>query len=332
MAQPKLKLALIGCGYIGKRYIPILSQHAKCELAALVDTDANCIAAHKNLNIPLFHSAENYFNSNINTDAVIIATPSGTHASIAIAALKQNKHVLIEKPMALKREDAEAIIQIAENQNKKAMVVLQNRFSPIAIWLKEIIDSGILGAIFFVEVNCFWNRDERYYTKDSWHGTEDMDGGTLFTQFSHFIDTIYWLLGDIKNISSRFKNFNHPYLNNFEDTGSVHFELAHGGIGCINFSTAVWNQSLESSLIIITQNGSIKIAGQYMDKVEHCHIKNYNLPAELKNIKATADNHTKMLEAFIEAIWQNGSTNAKEALHSVDIIERMYGRDSVEVW
>lgn len=315
-------MALIGCGYIGKRYIPILSQHSKCELAALVDTDCDCIAEHKNLNLPLFASTENYFNSGIHADAAIIATPNGTHASIAKQCLRQKKHVLIEKPMALKKSDAEAIVQTAKEENKKAMVVLQNRFSPVSVWLKELVDSERLGKIFFVEVNCFWNRDERYYKKDSWHGTEDMDGGILFTQFSHFIDTLYWLFGDIKNISSRFQNFNHPGLKNFEDTGTVHFELEEGGIGCMNFSTAVWDKGFESSLTIIAQKGSLKVSGQYMNTIEYCHIKNFQL-AELKK-HSEANHHYQMMDAFINVIEEDGLTNAGQALHSVDIIERIY--------
>lgn len=323
MIEPKLKFALTGCGYIGKRYLTILSQHPQCELAALIDTNCSHLSAFKHLNIPLFHSIEDCFHF-AETDAVVVATPNGTHASIAIAALKQNKHVLIEKPMALKRSDAEAIIQTARDQNKKVMVVLQNRFSPVSVWLKEIIDSKKLGKFFFIEVNCFWNRDERYYKKNSWHGTKEMDGGSLFTQFSHFIDTIYWLFGDIKNIHSCFNNFNHAELIEFEDTGSIHFEFEQGGIGCMNFSTAVWDKSFESSLTIIAENGSIKISGQYMDKIEHCHIKNYSLPGNLHNTISSTGNHLKMVDAFIEAILQDGLTNAEEALHSVDIIERIY--------
>lgn len=324
MSESPLRFALIGCGYIGKRYIKILSEHPQCQLVALVDTNCHLSGEYKNLNIPLFHSLQDHFSSDIETDAVIVATPNGTHASIAIAALKQNKHVLIEKPMALKASDAEAIIQTAKAQNKKAMVVLQNRFSPVSLWLKEMVDSKKLGRIFFVELNCFWNRDERYYKKDSWHGTKEMDGGTLFTQFSHFIDAIYWLFGNVKNIHSRFDNFNHQQLTEFEDTGTIQFELEQGGMGSMSFSTAVWDKSLESSITIIAENGSIKVSGQYMDRVEHCHVKNYSLPEDLKFADKSNDNHSKMIDAFIKAIEQDSLTNAEEALHSVDIIERMY--------
>ena len=326
MTETKLKFVLIGCGYIGKRYISILSQHPQCEISALIDTDFKLPEAYHHTGIPAFHSVDAWLHSGLQSDAVVVATPNATHASIAIASLKQNNHVLIEKPMALKRSEAETIIQTAKAQNKKAMVVLQNRFAPVSGWLKKLIDSKQLGNIFLVQANCFWKRDERYYKKYSWHGTKEMDGGCLFTQFSHFIDTLYWLFGDIKNISSKFSNFNHGQLTEFEDTGSIHFEFLQGGLGCLNFTTAVWDKSFESSLAIIAENGTVKISGQYMERIEYCHIKNYDVPGLDSN--ASADNHGKMIDAFISSIQSDTVTNAEEALHSVDIIERMYASGS----
>jgi UDP-N-acetyl-2-amino-2-deoxyglucuronate dehydrogenase len=323
VTETRLKFALIGCGYIGKRYINILSQHPQCELSALIDTDCKLLKAYQQTGIPAFHSVDAWFDSGPQSDAVVVATPNATHASLALAALKQDKHVLIEKPMALKRSEAETIIQTAKERNKKVMVVLQNRFAPVSGWLKQLVESKQLGNIYFVQVNCFWNRDERYYKEDSWHGKKDIDGGSLFTQFSHFIDTLYWLFGDIKNISSRFQNFNHEQLVEFEDTGSIQFEFEQGGMGCMNFSTAVWDKTFESSMTVIAENGTVKISGQYMDRVEYCHIKDYDLQIP-DDIESSPNNHYKMVDAFIEAVRKNSATNAEEALHSVDIIERMY--------
>jgi predicted dehydrogenase len=323
----KLKFALVGCGTIGKRYINILSQHPQAELTALIDKDENSIREFKNLHVPFFQSTTDYFNSGTEADVLIIATPNGTHASLSIEALQCNRHVLIEKPMALKKTDAEAIIRVAKEANKKAMVVLQNRFSPVSVWLKQLIESGQLGKLFFVQVNCFWNRDERYYRKGSWHGTAEMDGGTLFTQFSHFIDTLYWLFGDVKNINSRFRNFVHKQLTEIEDTGTINFEFGQGGIGSFNFSTAAWDRSMESSMTIISENGSIKIAGQYMNNIDYCHIKNCCRPVFDEKENIASANHYRMIDAMIKAVREDGETNAEEALNSVHIIERMYECD-----
>jgi UDP-N-acetyl-2-amino-2-deoxyglucuronate dehydrogenase len=324
VAKNGLKIALIGCGYIGTRYVQLLSDHPECELAALIDTDMDRRREFKDLAVPFFSSTEEYLNSDTETDAAIVATPNGTHAAVAIACLRNNKHVLIEKPMALTSSDAEAIIQTGKTHNKIVMVVLQNRYAPVSVWLKEMVTSNRLGRLFLVEVNCFWNRDERYYKENGWHGSREMDGGSLFTQFSHFIDSLYWLFGGIKNISSRFNNFNHRQVIEFEDTGSVHFEFLRGGIGCMNFSTAVWDKSFEGSLTIIAEKGTVKVSGQYMDRVEYCHLRDYRLPVDLGNVSSPVNNHHMMVDAFVDTIKEDGATNAEDALFSVDIIERLY--------
>ena len=100
-----------------------------------------------------------------------------------------------------------------------------------------------MGKIYMVQLNCYWNRDERYYQKGNWHGTAQLDGGTLFTQFSHFIDIMYWLFGDITNIRGNFRDFSHQQLTDFGDSGFVSFDFVQGGMGGINYSTSVWNKN-----------------------------------------------------------------------------------------
>ena len=211
---------------------------------------------------------------------------------------------------------------------------MQNRYSPPSIWLKEVVENKIIGDIFLVQVNCFWNRDERYYKKGSWKGTQDLDGGTLFTQFSHFIDIIYWLFGDIDNIQGKFNDYTHKENTDFEDSGVVSFDFINGGMGCLNYSTAVWGANLESSITIIGSKGSVKVGGQYMNEVEFCNIKDYNMP-ELKPsnppndyglYKGSAANHHFIIENVVDTLKGNNSatTNALEGLKVVEIIERIY--------
>jgi predicted dehydrogenase len=211
---------------------------------------------------------------------------------------------------------------------------MQNRYSPPSVWIKDLIETGKLGKIFMVQLNCYWNRDDRYYKADSWHGKKDLDGGTLFTQFSHFIDIMYWLFGDVENIQAKFNDFNHANLTDFEDSGFVSFDFVNGGMGSLNYSTSVWNQNLESSMTIIGEYGSVKIGGQYMDKVEYCHIKDYTMPElaptnpgnDYGAYKGSAQNHNYVIENVINVL--NGdhtiTTNAMEGMKVVDIIERIY--------
>ena len=191
----------------------------------------------------------------------------------AIAALKANHHIVLEKPMALSKNSCEKILHTALNHAKQVFCVMQNRYSPPSDWLKTVVDANVLGDIYMVQTNCYWNRDERYYTEGSWHGSKDMDGGPLFTQFSHFIDTLFWVFGDIKNIQARFYDFNHKLLTSFEDSGIVQFDFLSGAAGVLNYSTSVWHQNFESSLTVIAEKGTLKIGGQYMDQIEYCSIE-----------------------------------------------------------
>lgn len=324
MAKSKIKFGLIGYGNIGRKHAATIGRHPGCELVSIIDSNKE--VGQETNGIPYYTTVQNYLSTTPEVDAFVIATPNGTHASLALELLDAGKHVLVEKPFALTKKEAEEIINKANERSKQVMVVLQNRFSPVSQWLKKITGSGVLGQVFFLEINCFWNRNQHYYSKDSWHGTMDMDGGILYTQFSHFIDTIYWIFGDITRIGSRFYNYRHHNPAPFADTGSVIFEFCRGGAGCFNFTTAAWEKNMESSITVLAEFGSIKISGQYMDKVEYCHIKDYNFPGLSAN--DPAGNNLRMLDEFVKAIEQNKGSNSLDGLHSVDLIERMYGSGS----
>ena len=141
-------------------------------------------------------------------DVVCICTPNGLHRTQAEMALEAGHHVVIEKPMALNRAEGERVLHKAL---KWAAGVLCDAkpLQPPQYLAERTVDSGVLGQIQMVQVNCFWNRDDRYYGKIPWKGTLDLDGGTLFTQFSHFIDIVYWLFGDMSNFIARFADFTH---------------------------------------------------------------------------------------------------------------------------
>jgi predicted dehydrogenase len=337
----KIRFAVVGCGHIGKRHIEMISRNMETELVAICD-----ILPPEKLNFSQeIYSAINsseisYFPqySSLNTqcrfDVLNICTPNGLHAEIAIQALKTGHHVVIEKPMTLNTGDAKKILHIAEESGKNVFCVMQNRYSPPSTWIKNLVESGKLGKIFLVQVNCYWNRDERYYREDSWHGNLALDGGTLFTQFSHFIDLMYWLFGDITNIRSRFADFNHAGLTDFDDSGIVTFEFVHGGIGVLNFSTSVYDCNFESSVTIIAENGTIKIGGQYMNEVEYCHVKDYEMPTlpptnpgnDYGAYKGSAQNHHLVIENVVNVIKNNNieiTTNAYDGYKVVDIIERI---------
>lgn len=332
--EQKIKYAVIGCGHIGKRHAEMIERNEESELVALVDVKDRSQLNLDGFNVPLFNSIDDLLNSNLAVDVVSICSPNGYHCEHALKALAAKKHIVVEKPMALSKKDAEKVIYKALNVHRHLFAVMQNRYSPPSVWIKDMVESGTLGKIYMVQLNCYWNRDDRYYKADSWHGKKDLDGGTLFTQFSHFIDIMYWLFGDIENIQAKFNDFNHAHSTDFEDSGFVSFDFVEGGMGSLNYSTAVWHQNLESSMTIIAEKGSIKIGGQYMNEVEYCHVKDYVLPElaptnpgnDYGAYKGSAQNHHYVIENVADVLKGRApiTTNALEGLKVVDIIERIY--------
>ncbi len=333
MESNKIRFAVVGYGNIGRKHVGIIEQHPETELVAICDKKPK---EFLNLNggVPFYESLNSLLYEGPPFDVLSIATPNGIHVSQAIAGIDAKRHVLIEKPMGLNRHECEKIIYKAFQANKYVFCVMQNRYSPPAQWIKSIIDNGKLGKIFFVQINCYWNRGDRYYQDGDWRGTLKLDGGPLFTQFSHFIDMMYWLFGDVRNIQARFSNFNHSHTTEFEDSGIVSFEFLNGGMGCMNYTTSVWDKNMESSLTVVAENGSVKIAGQYMNEIEYCHVKDYTLPIlppsnppnDYTYYKGSAANHQYVIENVVDVLKGRTSisTNALEGYKVVHIIEQIY--------
>lgn len=338
----KIKFAIVGFGHIGKRHAQMIYDHPDAELVGVADIDASQKKhATEKYGVPFFFSLEEFFTSKIPADVVCVCTPNGLHAPQAITSLENGCHVVVEKPMGLSKAACEEVIFKSFQMSKQVFCVMQNRYSPPSQWLKSMMTENRLGKIYTVQVNCYWNRDDRYYHPEQsheqghWKGTQSLDGGPLFTQFSHFIDIMYWLFGDIEDIQARFENNNHRHSTEFEDdSGLVNFHFQNGGMGCFNYATSVWDKNLESSMTIIGENGSIKVGGQYMDKVEYCHIKDYvmpelapsNPPNDYGAYKGSAANHHFVIQNVIDTLLGKStiSTNALEGMKVVEMIERIY--------
>ena len=329
-----IKFAVIGQGHIGKRHAEMIRRNPESELVAVCDVLPKEQIGLGEITEAYFTSIDDLLAANLDIDVINICTPNGFHAEYAIKALKAKKHVVLEKPIALTKTDAEEILFKSLEMSHHVFCVMQNRYSPPSVWLKELVDHNTLGDIFMVKLDCYWNRDERYYKKGNWHGDAKLDGGTLFTQFSHFIDIMYWLFGDVEKIRGNFADFSHKELTDFEDSGVVTFDFINGGMGCLNYSTSVWDTNLESSITIIGSKGTVKVAGQYMNEVTYCHVKDYKMPElDASNppndyglYKGSAQNHHYVIENVIEKLSGKGSitTNVLEGLKVVDIIERIY--------
>lgn len=325
--------AIIGCGRIGNRHAEHIVKRGK--LVALCDVEQNRLSelGQKHGVTNLFSSLDDLLNANLNIDVISICTPNGLHAEHSIKSLNAKYNVLCEKPMALSVHDCGEMINAAERNNKRLFVIKQNRFNPPVAAVKDAIDKGHLGEILSVQLSCFWNRRPDYY-ENSWKGTKSLDGGTLFTQFSHFIDLLYWLIGDVKAVHGFSENFIHKEIIEFEDAGVVAMKFYNGAIGTINYNVNSYSKNMEGSLTIFGSLGTVKIGGQYLNELEYEDVEGFkfgdlpkgNKPNNYGNYQGSMSNHDKVYDNIIDVLQNGGkiSTNFFEGLKTVEIIKKIY--------
>jgi UDP-N-acetyl-2-amino-2-deoxyglucuronate dehydrogenase len=328
----EINFAIVGCGRIAQRHAEHIVNSGK--LLAVCDIDkikADELAGK--YKVKAYYSIDDLLNSAMNIDLISVCTPNGLHAEHSIASLKAGYHVLCEKPMAINVHDCGEMIKAAEDSNKRLFIVKQNRYNPPVAAVKRLIDDNVLGKILSVQLSCFWNRNEQYY-KNSWKGTKEWDGGTLYTQFSHFIDLLYWMIGDVKKVYSICKNMAHKGVVDFEDSGVVALEFYSGAIGSIHFTINSFNKNMEGSLTIIAEKGTVKIGGQYLNELEYQNIENYvitDLPAgnpanNYGQYQGSMSNHDKVYANVVDVLNNKGviATNGFEGLKTVEIIDKIY--------
>lgn len=329
----KIKFGIIGCGRIGNRH----AEHANYfgELIAVCDIDqkkSNDLAdkfnarSYSNIHQLLENEKEKI-------DVIAICTPNGLHSDHSIKSLNAGFHVLCEKPMGLSVSECAQMIQASEKNNRRLFNVKQNRFNPPIVKVKELISKGTLGKVFNVQLTCFWNRNTDYYF-NSWKGTKNLDGGTLFTQFSHFIDLLIWLFGEVELAKGFSDNFNHTKEIEFEDSGVVAIKFISGTIGTINYSVNSFEKNMEGSLTILSEKGTVKIGGQYLNELEYYNIKGVekiDIPIggganNYGTYQGSMSNHDKVYKNLCEVLIDNEkiSTSSIEGLQTVNLIEKIY--------
>lgn len=269
----RTRFVVIGYGHIGRRHAALIAAHPGAELVATVDPavagNAEGVAHRTSLDELLARGPAG--------EVACVCTPNGLHAPQAIRLLEAGWHAVVEKPLALTVADCDAMLAAAARHGRHVFGVMQNRFSPASRWLKDRLDEGRLGRILQVHVDCFWNRDARYYrgadgSAHPWHGHPTLDGGVLFTQFAHFVDLLCWCFGVPRVVAARTSNQHHRDIHEFADGGSALLDFGGGAAGSINFSTAVWDRNFESTLTVIGERGTVKLGGQYMNELRYCHV------------------------------------------------------------
>lgn len=327
----KPNFAIIGCGRIARRHAEQITKAgyllAVCDI---IPERASELA--QEFGARAYFSLDELLQKEPAVDIMVICTPNGLHAQHSILSLKYGKQVLCEKPLCINSKDAKKMLDTAANAAKQLFVVKQNRYNPPVEAVKKLLEEDKLGKIFSFQVNCFWNRPPQYYS-NSWKGTKDMDGGTLYTQFSHFIDLLYWLLGDVKDVKAIVKNVDHP-LNEIDDSGVVLIEMLNGSIGTMNYTVNSYGKNMEGSFTIFGEKGTVKIGGQYLNTIEYQCIETEELqnipPGNTANnygfYQGSMSNHGKVYEHLIKALEDPAYefASALDGMKTVEIIEKIY--------
>jgi UDP-N-acetyl-2-amino-2-deoxyglucuronate dehydrogenase len=329
----KLNIAVVGVGHIGSQHV----KHANSlgNLIAVCDIKQDkAKAIAEQYKCKSYFSIDELLTSEKNIDLIAVCTPNGLHTEHTIKALKAGCNVLCEKPMATTVRECELMIHSAEETNRRLFIVKQNRFNPPVKAVKKVIEEGRLGKILDVQVNCFWNRNREYYTGSDWRGKLTMDGGTLFTQYSHFIDLLYWLVGDVDEVRAFTQNYLHKEVVEFEDTGVVVLKFANGALGTINFTIDSFGKNMEGSITLFGEKGTVKVGGQYLNLLEYQSIDGYEItglePGNPPNTygahKGSMSNHDKVYQNVIDVLVHGGSiaTDLLDGLKTVQIIEKIY--------
>ena len=325
------RFAIIGCGHIASRHAEHIMACGK--LAGVCDTDKT-----KATEFAFRYGTNAYFSQidllfNEHPDIVVVCTPNGLHPLHAITALEAGCHVLCEKPLSIRFTSGLEMIRSAERWGKKLFVVKQNRFNPPVILLRKLMDEGKLGKILSFQLNGFWNRPDDYYRTD-WRGTKNLDGGLLYTQFSHFIDLLYWFLGDIATVSGYRGNYLHQKSIDFEDSGVAVLLMKSGVTGTLNYTINSNGSNMEGSFTLFGEKGTVKIGGQYLNRIDHFSVSNEVWPPEeganpsdqYKNNQGTVSNHLLVYKDILQSLNDplHRSMEASEALHTVKMIEQIY--------
>lgn len=332
----KYRFALVGCGQIGPRHAAQMARLG--ELVAVCDTDpqkADSLALK--YGCLALYSLDALLELNEKIDLISICTPNYLHAEQSITCLNAGFHVICEKPMTISSADAAKVNEVVRATGKKFFVVKQNRYNPPVACVKELLDRQALGSVQFFQVNCFWNRTASYYDSD-WKGKKALDGGILFTQFSHFIDLLIWFLGEAATARTSLNNWILGEKIEFEDTGGSLVRMKSFAFGTIQFTINSYAKNMEGSITLFGSKGTVKIGGQYLNTLEHFEVEGESKPVmnsdrgenDYGSYKGSMSNHDKVYENVLMALnnKEHNLVEGEEAAKTIRMIELLYADES----
>jgi len=262
-----LRFALVGCGRIAKRHAELLGsgQIAHAQLAAVCDVvRAKAQGLGERFSIPYFEDMHAMMQA-VRPDVVVVLTESGRHAEHVLELARYGRDIMVEKPMALTLDDADAMIRACDGAGVRLFVVKQNRFNVPVVKLREALEKGRFGRLVLGTVRVRWCRTQAYYDQDPWRGTWALDGGVLSNQASHHVDLLEWMMGDVDSVFAR--SATALVKIEAEDTAVVVLRFRSGALGIIEATTAARPTDLEGSISLLGELGSVEIGGFAVNEI-----------------------------------------------------------------
>ena len=266
LKSEKIKFALIGCGAIAAKHTGAVKKLDNAEIVGAFDIDERAAKAFQDkYDIPVFLDPEQMIKKT-DPHVLSILTPSGLHAKNILELVRFNRHFVVEKPLALKLDDVDHILDECDLRRLKVFVVQQNRFNPPVKKLKEALSKGRFGKMVLGTVRVRWCRGQAYYNQKKWRGTWLYDGGVLTNQASHHIDMLIWMMGEVESVMS--KTATRLVDIEAEDTGIAILKFKNGALGIIEATTGSRPKDLEGSISILGEKGAVEIGGFFMNELK----------------------------------------------------------------
>lgn len=270
-----VKFGLIGCGRISDNHFRAIQSIEDAQIVCCCDIiEQRASDKATEYEIKSFYTDYREMLEKEKIDAVMICTPSGTHPSIGISAAEKRLHVVTEKPMATDLESADRLIKACDDNGVSLFVVKQNRLNTTMQLLKRAIDKERFGKIYLVQSNVFWQRPQSYYDQAKWRGTWEFDGGAFMNQASHYVDSLYWLIGPVNHVMAETATMARNIET--EDTGSAIMKFRNGAIGTINVTLLTYPKNYEGSITVIGEKGTVKLGGIAINKIEKWEFDEYD--------------------------------------------------------
>jgi UDP-N-acetyl-2-amino-2-deoxyglucuronate dehydrogenase len=270
-----IKIGLVGCGRISGNHFKAIKEHEnRCKLVAVCDNNKDrAEKAGKENNCNFYTSLDQMLKFE-KLDLVSVCTPSGLHPRHGIQVAKGGFNVLTEKPIGINLNEVDELIKTCDEEDVNLFVVKQNRLNATMQALKKAIDKGRFGKIYMVQSNVFWQRPQEYYDTAKWRGTWEFDGGAYMNQASHYVDMLYWLIGDVDYVMASTATMARKIET--EDTGAAIIKFRNGVIGTMSVTMLTYPKNFEGSITILGEKGTVRVGGIAINKIEKWEFADYD--------------------------------------------------------